>query len=469
MPVLRVNDRQHALKPGRTRLGGGADVDVPVSADDRLGEQAIIDMNELQVVIRRTGYAPVKVNGVALGMEPTPLMHGDKVEIAGQELLYAEDGKVGATQFVTRDDVATMVPKRPAGARPTTGTGGRLVSLVDGKEYSVPAKGVTIGRDASSDVVVAQNEVSRRHAEILPTERGYVLYDHSTNGVYVNGTRVQQTQLLARSDVVRVGTDEFRFYADVTATVPAVAPASAAAPLRPAPSAPAPATPPASERPIPPPPDAVGARSEAGGVGSTPGAGGVATERVSAVPDNVASPPPAQPSPAERPVLASLEVVSEGVNKGKRFDVRVPLAHVGRGAHNDIAIDDDSVSDTHAKLQRRDDGWYLVDLASTNGTYVGGSRISNERRLDGMPDLRFGGVKLTFRVAEGAPGTPVGKGTRAIATMAVDRTKARREPKTLVPGRPAPAEVARTGGTSVWIWLLILVAAVGAAFYLMKG
>jgi hypothetical protein len=38
-----------------------------------------------------------------------------------------------------------------------------------------------------------------------------------------------------------------------------------------------------------------------------------------------------------------------------------------------------------------------------------------------------------------------------------------------VPGRPAPAEVARTGGTSVWIWLLILVAAVGAAFYLMKG
>ena len=455
MPVLRVNDRQHDLKPGSTRLGGGADVDVPISNDDRLGVQATIDVSQSHVVIRRAASATVKVNGVSLGAEPTPLMHGDKVEIAGQELLYAEDAKVGTTKYVNRDDVAGVLPKKP-GARPTTGTGGRLVSLVDGKEYVVRPTGVTIGRDASCDVVVAQNEVSRRHAEIVPSERGYLIHDHSTNGVYVNGGRVQHSQLLARSDVVRVGTEEFRFYADVIPAGPAPAPppsAAAAAPSNNA--APSHAGASASSAHAPP------AREAA------PMMSSVATDRVAAVPE---APAPAAradaAAAASRPVLATLEVQSDGPSKGKRFDIRVPLAHIGRGEYNDVPLDDDSVSDTHAKLQRRDDGWYLVDLGSTNGTFVGGSRIAHERRLDGSPDLRFGAVKVTFAAAD-VPVT-LGKGTRAMASMSVDRSKLQREPKT-APARPQPPAPAQQSGLSTWVWLLILVAAAAVAFYLLQS
>jgi len=165
-------------------------------------------------------------------------------------------------------------------------------------------------------------------------------------------------------------------------------------------------------------------------------------------------------------VLAVLEVINEGVARGKRFEVRLPLVHVGRGAHNDIAIDDDSVSDTHAKIQRREDGWYLIDLGSTNGTYVGGSRLTSERRLDGAPDVRFGGVKLTFRPADTA--TPAVKSTRAIATMPIDRSKLpKREVKPAAAPRPA-APVAKRSGMSAWVWLLIVVLA-AAAFYLLKS
>jgi len=169
-----------------------------------------------------------------------------------------------------------------------------------------------------------------------------------------------------------------------------------------------------------------------------------------------------------RPLLAVLEIINEGVSRGQRFEVRVPLVHVGRGAHNDIVIDDDSVSDTHAKLQRREDGWFLVDLGSTNGTYVGGSRLTSERRLDGAPDVRFGGVKLTFRPAD-TP-TPAAKSTRAIATMPIDRTKLpKREPKAAAPARSAPAEApAARRGMSPWIWIAILVAAV-VVIYLLKS
>ena len=163
-----------------------------------------------------------------------------------------------------------------------------------------------------------------------------------------------------------------------------------------------------------------------------------------------------------------LEVINEGVARGTRFELRVPLAHVGRGAHNDIVIDDDSVSDTHAKLQRRDDGWYLIDLGSTNGTYVGGSRLTtHERRLDGAPDVRFGGVKLTFRPAD-IP-VPAAKSTRAIASMPIDRSKLPpREPRPSVTAKPAPAAPERRG-ISVWTWIAILITAAATAFYLLKS
>ncbi|HKT07352.1 MAG TPA: FHA domain-containing protein [Gemmatimonadaceae bacterium] len=98
-----------------------------------------------------------------------------------------------------------------------------------------------------------------------------------------------------------------------------------------------------------------------------------------------------------RPVLATLEATSSGLLKGTTFEIRSHLTHIGRGAHNEIVLADDSVSDSHAKLQWRDDGWYVVDMGSTNGTYVGGRRILGEALLQGAPDLRVGGIKFIFR------------------------------------------------------------------------
>jgi pSer/pThr/pTyr-binding forkhead associated (FHA) protein len=252
MPVIQVNDKQHTLKPGQTRIGGGPGVDVSVSQDPALGLQAVLELDGgNRVVIRRASdAAAVRVNGVPL-VDPTPLMHGDKVAIGGTEILFSDDKKVGATQFVSAADIAGIAAKRAGPARATAATGGRLVSLVDGKEYQIPSAGVTFGREAGSDVVVAQSEVSRRHAVIAPGDAGYVLTDHSTNGVWVNGNRVQGSQVLSRADVVRVGSEEFRFYADVApvaakptpASAPVAPPAPMAQPSAPPPPPPAPAAP----------------------------------------------------------------------------------------------------------------------------------------------------------------------------------------------------------------------------------
>jgi pSer/pThr/pTyr-binding forkhead associated (FHA) protein len=55
-------------------------------------------------------------------------------------------------------------------------------------------------------------------------------------------------------------------------------------------------------------------------------------------------------------------------------------------------------------------------MNSTNGTYVGGKRISAEQELVGAPDVRLGGVKFIFRQADAAEGGGAGQ-TRAIAAL----------------------------------------------------
>jgi pSer/pThr/pTyr-binding forkhead associated (FHA) protein len=79
----------------------------------------------------------------------------------------------------------------------------------------IPAAGITIGRDSASGIVVAQDEVSRHHAKIAPGRSGYTIRDFSANGIKVNGVRIKASHLLSRSDIIKIGTEEFRFYADV--------------------------------------------------------------------------------------------------------------------------------------------------------------------------------------------------------------------------------------------------------------
>lgn len=474
MPVIQVNDQQYALHQGPTRVGTGAEADVRIPGDESLGIQAIVEMAaDDSVVIRRANVAAkVKVNGVPLGIEPTPLIHGDKVDVAGTELLFSDDRKGGATAYVSSLDVPELAHKRSGPARATAATGGRLVSLVDGKEYAIPASGIVIGRDASSDVVVAQSEVSRRHAGILPSEKGYLLQDYSTNGVYVNGVRITEAQLLSRADVLRIGSEEFRFYADVAPEVGAGAPRAApmngaapkaATPVATAEVAPATAAPPRS------PAEAASASAAAAPAAGAQTGGSAAAPASSATPARRPVPePPTAPLPDARPVLATLEVMNEGVSRGKIYDIRVPLAHVGRGAHNEVVIAEDSVSDTHALLQRRDDGWYVADLGSTNGTYVGGVRLTGERRLEGAPDVRFGGVKLVFRPrSDAAPADAGAKGTRAIATNVREaRNPAARGRPTVASSVP---DEQPAGGVPVWVWIAAAAVVIAGILYALKA
>ena len=71
----------------------------------------------------------------------------------------------------------------------------------------------TIGRHPESNLVLADPNVSRNHAEIRPQGERYVVVDlGSTNGTRVNGVRVDQ-QVLQDGDDVAFGNTRMRFEA----------------------------------------------------------------------------------------------------------------------------------------------------------------------------------------------------------------------------------------------------------------
>jgi pSer/pThr/pTyr-binding forkhead associated (FHA) protein len=516
MPYLQLNDKQVQLRAGETRIGAGPEVDFRLPGPLQGASPSVLAIAEVgrgtHVAIRRgTPDAVVRVNGVLLGAEPTPLIHGDKIEINGAELYFGDDKRGGSTQFIPSTNLPDFDRLRgPAPARATAATGGRVISQVDGREYMVPLSGLVFGRDAGCDVVIPSSDVSRRHAEIIAGDTGYVVTDTSTNGLFVNGDRIEGMQILGRGDVLRIGPDEFRFYADVAApAIPAVvaarAPSSASAqglaPLGPSagsqgapeaglsaamPSAPtsAPSPVPAASPFAPPSPPAAPAVADAGAAavaGPIPGPGPA---------ERAADLPPAMPAPrlnlaavsASRTPIATLEVIGGGLLRGQRYAVTTVIAHLGRGEHNDIVIAEESVSDSHAKLQRRDGVWYVTDLRSTNGTYVGGRRIDAEERLDHSADLRLGGVKLTFAVIPSeAPTEPRGATREFAGIHPADDARA---PVQVLSGDEAgagedrpdqPVRQSRTAapvtrGGSRWLWLVLaIVVAAAAVVYLLQG
>ena len=441
MMHLEIGGKRIPIAAGETIIGSAPGSAIVLEGEGVLPRHAVVTGTPQGAAAIRPAEAGAEllINGVRLGSDPTPVLHGDKIELGGHELLVVDPRRSGHTQLFDSGAFADLAPPPPKPTPPSAATGGRLVCLTDGREYAVGPAPLVFGRDASADVVVGGNEVSRRHAEIQTSGEGYVLHDLSVNGTYVNGQRIGRTQLLARADVVRIGNDEFRFYAD----------AAPAAPVRP--------------RHTP---------TERGPVIGPVGAGHQLSDTMHGVPVSelrgVATPPNPELAP-----LASL-LVRSGAFRGKRLPVKAPVVNIGRADYNDVVIAEPSVSTTHAKLQRRDDVWVLSDLGSTNGTYVEGEPVTGETALTPGTTLRFGEVAVLFEPFDEPPG-PKLAGTKVVERVEVPRPdpgpaveeEPRMEPRPI--RRPIRASAPQTGGPPNWLIALLLLAAMVAAWYILTS
>jgi len=71
---------------------------------------------------------------------------------------------------------------------------------------------------------------------------------------------------------------------------------------------------------------------------------------------------------------------------------------IGRGEDNDVVIPHASVSRQHARLMRRDGGFELMDLNSTNGSYVDDRQIRGSAFLSAGSQVRLGDIRFVLQL-----------------------------------------------------------------------
>lgn len=101
--------------------------------------------------------------------------------------------------------------------------------------------------------------------------------------------------------------------------------------------------------------------------------------------------------PSKRRGAPTHVLVVEGSNSGERADLEHAPVLIGRGSDAAIRLDDDYVSTRHARIAASGDQWFVEDLGSTNGTYIGTVRITQPTTITLGTQVRIGKTILELR------------------------------------------------------------------------
>jgi hypothetical protein len=108
---------------------------------------------------------------------------------------------------------------------------------------------------------------------------------------------------------------------------------------------------------------------------------------------------PVTPKPTRssvRRVPTSL-AVTEGSLAGTTLSLMDSGVLLGRNPECTLVLDDDFASGRHARIYRKEDGWFVEDLGSTNGTYLGAARLTEPMPLEVGSTLRIGKTIFELR------------------------------------------------------------------------
>lgn len=87
--------------------------------------------------------------------------------------------------------------------------------------------------------------------------------------------------------------------------------------------------------------------------------------------------------------------VIRGTDQGCRFELNEPMLRLGRDPASAIQIHDTEVSRQHAEIRRIGSGYAIVDLNSSNGTYINGQRV-RQQQLNSGDQLQVGSTLMLY-------------------------------------------------------------------------
>ena len=117
----------------------------------------------------------------------------------------------------------------------------------------------------------------------------------------------------------------------------------------------------------------------------------------------VAKAPPTARSATPKPGRASAKrtptalVVTEGSLAGTTVSLKEAGVLLGRNPECTLVLDDDFASGRHARIFARDAGWFVEDLGSTNGTFLGSSKLTQPMPVEVGSTIRIGKTIFELR------------------------------------------------------------------------
>ena len=96
------------------------------------------------------------------------------------------------------------------------------------------------------------------------------------------------------------------------------------------------------------------------------------------------------------PLTGDTISVQAGNDRGRSYDLPAKDMIVGRDSSADIVVDDGKVSREHARLIFNNGSWAVLDLGSSNGTYLNGQKVSGQRPIANGDKIKLGDTTLVF-------------------------------------------------------------------------
>jgi pSer/pThr/pTyr-binding forkhead associated (FHA) protein len=90
-------------------------------------------------------------------------------------------------------------------------------------------------------------------------------------------------------------------------------------------------------------------------------------------------------------------IVTEGSLAGTRVALTGKPILIGRANDSTLVLTDDYASTRHARINENNGVWYLEDLGSTNGTYVGQNKVTGPLPLEAGVVIRIGKTAMELR------------------------------------------------------------------------
>jgi FHA domain len=129
--------------------------------------------------------------------------------------------------------------------------------------------------------------------------------------------------------------------------------------------------------------------------------GSRATARAAARTARTAREPQAPPAPAParsgRRTAPSKLIVTQGALQGTTLDLGEAPITIGRANDSTLVVTDDYASSRHARIFAQNGQWIVEDLGSTNGTYLGRTRVTRPVPVPVGVPIRIGKTVLELR------------------------------------------------------------------------